>query len=281
MSEIKTWSGWFTCERILSQLFMCLNDRRLKCQSAVSLSWVSVSGFWRIRCFLLMSAASGCRPGFYFDGVFPVFQGKPYVFDRVLPPNSEQVQVYDTCARQIVKGRFTWRSPFVSTCIWTMFKFIHVKVHVAHQPCLSIMFLFVFIHHVSVYFYCLYIMFVCLLFDHHDYCLCCWWRFSVIQVMDILFYIFFLYLLCFIVQVFYSSSYIFIQHVVYCLSIMFMFVFIHHVYCLSWLSIMYLCVLFSPHVYGFCLLFILMFIHHVCFFLFCFCLLFMQHVHCV
>uniref|UniRef100_A0A671U0F4 Kinesin-like protein n=1 Tax=Sparus aurata TaxID=8175 RepID=A0A671U0F4_SPAAU len=29
--------------------------------------------------------------------------GKPYVFDRVLPPNSEQVQVYDTCARQIVK----------------------------------------------------------------------------------------------------------------------------------------------------------------------------------
>uniref|UniRef100_A0A8C9XFZ4 Kinesin-like protein n=1 Tax=Sander lucioperca TaxID=283035 RepID=A0A8C9XFZ4_SANLU len=29
--------------------------------------------------------------------------GKPYVFDRVLPPNTEQVQVYDTCARQIVK----------------------------------------------------------------------------------------------------------------------------------------------------------------------------------
>uniref|UniRef100_A0AAQ4RLQ8 Kinesin-like protein n=1 Tax=Gasterosteus aculeatus aculeatus TaxID=481459 RepID=A0AAQ4RLQ8_GASAC len=28
--------------------------------------------------------------------------GKPYVFDRVLPPNTEQVQVYDTCARQIV-----------------------------------------------------------------------------------------------------------------------------------------------------------------------------------
>uniref|UniRef100_A0A673AUJ8 Kinesin-like protein n=1 Tax=Sphaeramia orbicularis TaxID=375764 RepID=A0A673AUJ8_9TELE len=29
--------------------------------------------------------------------------GKPYVFDRVLPPNTEQIQVYDTCARQIVK----------------------------------------------------------------------------------------------------------------------------------------------------------------------------------
>ncbi|XP_037344989.2 kinesin heavy chain-like [Pungitius pungitius] len=32
-----------------------------------------------------------------------VVSGKPYVFDRVLPPNTEQVQVYDTCARQIVK----------------------------------------------------------------------------------------------------------------------------------------------------------------------------------
>lgn len=44
-------------------------------------------------------------PSFYFDGVLPVFQGKPYVFDRVLPPNTEQVQVYDTCARQIVRGQ--------------------------------------------------------------------------------------------------------------------------------------------------------------------------------
>uniref|UniRef100_A0A3Q3E3G1 Kinesin-like protein n=1 Tax=Labrus bergylta TaxID=56723 RepID=A0A3Q3E3G1_9LABR len=32
-----------------------------------------------------------------------VVAGKPYVFDRVLAPNSEQVQVYDTCARQIVR----------------------------------------------------------------------------------------------------------------------------------------------------------------------------------
>uniref|UniRef100_A0A8C4ZH98 Kinesin-like protein n=1 Tax=Gadus morhua TaxID=8049 RepID=A0A8C4ZH98_GADMO len=29
--------------------------------------------------------------------------GKPYVFDRVLPPNTVQEQVYDTCAKQIVK----------------------------------------------------------------------------------------------------------------------------------------------------------------------------------
>lgn len=36
--------------------------------------------------------------------VFPGFQGKPYVFDQVFPPNTEQVQVYDACARQIVKG---------------------------------------------------------------------------------------------------------------------------------------------------------------------------------
>uniref|UniRef100_A0A672IBX1 Kinesin-like protein n=1 Tax=Salarias fasciatus TaxID=181472 RepID=A0A672IBX1_SALFA len=32
-----------------------------------------------------------------------VVAGKPYVFDRVLPPNSEQIQVYDTCAKQIVR----------------------------------------------------------------------------------------------------------------------------------------------------------------------------------
>lgn len=31
-------------------------------------------------------------------------QGKPYVFDRVLPPNTTQGQVYDQCAKQIVKG---------------------------------------------------------------------------------------------------------------------------------------------------------------------------------
>ncbi|XP_061827772.1 kinesin heavy chain-like isoform X1 [Nerophis lumbriciformis] len=32
-----------------------------------------------------------------------VVSGKPYVFDRVLPPNSEQPQVYEMCARHIVK----------------------------------------------------------------------------------------------------------------------------------------------------------------------------------
>ncbi|CAN9498603.1 unnamed protein product [Ophioblennius macclurei] len=32
-----------------------------------------------------------------------VVGGKPYVFDRVLPPSSEQIQVYDTCAKQIVR----------------------------------------------------------------------------------------------------------------------------------------------------------------------------------
>ncbi|XP_029385633.1 kinesin heavy chain-like isoform X2 [Echeneis naucrates] len=32
-----------------------------------------------------------------------VVSGKPYVFDRVLPPHTEQVQVYDTCAKQIVR----------------------------------------------------------------------------------------------------------------------------------------------------------------------------------
>uniref|UniRef100_A0A8C2HSS6 Kinesin-like protein n=1 Tax=Cyprinus carpio TaxID=7962 RepID=A0A8C2HSS6_CYPCA len=32
-----------------------------------------------------------------------VISGKPYIFDRVFPPNTTQEQVYDTCAKQIVK----------------------------------------------------------------------------------------------------------------------------------------------------------------------------------
>ncbi|XDV30552.1 hypothetical protein PO909_033458 [Leuciscus waleckii] len=32
-----------------------------------------------------------------------VVSGKPYIFDRVLPPNTSQEQVYDACAKQIVK----------------------------------------------------------------------------------------------------------------------------------------------------------------------------------
>lgn len=35
--------------------------------------------------------------------LFPL-QGKPYVFDRVFPPNTTQEQVYHACAMQIVKG---------------------------------------------------------------------------------------------------------------------------------------------------------------------------------
>uniref|UniRef100_A0A803Y831 Kinesin-like protein n=1 Tax=Meleagris gallopavo TaxID=9103 RepID=A0A803Y831_MELGA len=35
--------------------------------------------------------------------LFALQQGKPYVFDRVLPPNTTQEQVYNACAKQIVK----------------------------------------------------------------------------------------------------------------------------------------------------------------------------------
>uniref|UniRef100_A0A8C3M2T4 Kinesin-like protein n=1 Tax=Chrysolophus pictus TaxID=9089 RepID=A0A8C3M2T4_CHRPC len=35
--------------------------------------------------------------------LFGLQQGKPYVFDRVLPPNTTQEQVYNACAKQIVK----------------------------------------------------------------------------------------------------------------------------------------------------------------------------------
>lgn len=37
--------------------------------------------------------------------VFFPLQGKPYVFDRVFPPNTTQEQVYHACAMQIVKGK--------------------------------------------------------------------------------------------------------------------------------------------------------------------------------
>ena len=35
-------------------------------------------------------------------------QGKPYVFDRVFPPNTTQEQVYRACAMQIVRGEGRW-----------------------------------------------------------------------------------------------------------------------------------------------------------------------------
>uniref|UniRef100_A0A8B9BYM4 Kinesin-like protein n=1 Tax=Anser brachyrhynchus TaxID=132585 RepID=A0A8B9BYM4_9AVES len=38
-----------------------------------------------------------------FKGEDTVVQGKPYVFDRVLPPNTTQEQVYNACAKPIVK----------------------------------------------------------------------------------------------------------------------------------------------------------------------------------
>ncbi|KAM6465206.1 kinesin heavy chain [Liasis olivaceus] len=42
-------------------------------------------------------------PKFKGEDTVVVGQGKPYVFDRVLPPNTSQEQVYNACAKQIVK----------------------------------------------------------------------------------------------------------------------------------------------------------------------------------
>ncbi|XP_068805446.1 kinesin heavy chain [Struthio camelus] len=42
-------------------------------------------------------------PKFKGEETVVVGQGKPYVFDRVLPPNTTQEQVYNACAKQIVK----------------------------------------------------------------------------------------------------------------------------------------------------------------------------------
>lgn len=42
-------------------------------------------------------------PKFKGDETVVIGQGKPYVFDRVLPPSTTQEQVYNACAKQIVK----------------------------------------------------------------------------------------------------------------------------------------------------------------------------------
>ncbi|XP_024425477.2 kinesin heavy chain [Desmodus rotundus] len=42
-------------------------------------------------------------PKFKGDDTVVIGQGKPYVFDRVLPPSTTQEQVYSACAKQIVK----------------------------------------------------------------------------------------------------------------------------------------------------------------------------------
>lgn len=39
---------------------------------------------------------------------FVLVQGKSYVFDRVFPTNTTQEQVYNTSAKQIVKGTYPW-----------------------------------------------------------------------------------------------------------------------------------------------------------------------------
>lgn len=44
-------------------------------------------------------------------------QGKPYAFDRVLPPNTSQEQVYEQCAKQIVKGGKLTSSSSAHACI--------------------------------------------------------------------------------------------------------------------------------------------------------------------
>lgn len=35
-----------------------------------------------------------------------IFQSKPYAFDRVFQSNTSQEQVYNDCAKKIVKGKY-------------------------------------------------------------------------------------------------------------------------------------------------------------------------------
>uniref|UniRef100_A0A8C2ZTG2 Kinesin-like protein n=1 Tax=Cyclopterus lumpus TaxID=8103 RepID=A0A8C2ZTG2_CYCLU len=65
-----------------------------------------------------------------------VVAGKPYVFDRVLPPNSEQVQVYDTCARQIVKDVLGGYNGTIFAYGQTASGKTHTMEGSLHDPCL-------------------------------------------------------------------------------------------------------------------------------------------------
>uniref|UniRef100_A0A4W6C452 Kinesin-like protein n=1 Tax=Lates calcarifer TaxID=8187 RepID=A0A4W6C452_LATCA len=62
--------------------------------------------------------------------------GKPYVFDRVLPPHTEQVQVYDTCAKQIVKDVLGGYNGTIFAYGQTSSGKTHTMEGNLHDPCL-------------------------------------------------------------------------------------------------------------------------------------------------
>lgn len=102
------------------------------CFSLVSLvaMVIHACGWLRSECLLrLMGEVSGFLPPHTLPAdvrrlSFPL-QGKPYVFDRVFPPNTTQEQVYHACAMQIVKGNgcifecICLGSPFPSSLLST------------------------------------------------------------------------------------------------------------------------------------------------------------------
>ena len=240
-----------------------------KVKVSVSLSWTSVC---LIRRFLLVS--------FILTVCFLCFRGSRMCSTESFLQTQSRFRCTTPAPGRSLKVGSPDDQLFIS-CIWTVFKFIHVKVHdviSCYPSCLFLVFVhhvycLLFIHHVYIYFFCLFTMFiVCLLFmlllkvlspsgDEYSY-FYCW--FIVFYCLSCL------------------SNMLFIVYPPHL-----MFVFIHHVYCLSWLSIMlFMCIDYSS--YGFCflfihhacLLFILKFIHHFCFFfLFFFSLLFLFIVY--
>ncbi|XP_071328605.1 kinesin heavy chain-like isoform X1 [Trachinotus anak] len=65
-----------------------------------------------------------------------VVAGKPYVFDRVLPPHTEQVQVYDTCAKQIVRDVLGGYNGTIFAYGQTSSGKTHTMEGNLHDPCL-------------------------------------------------------------------------------------------------------------------------------------------------
>lgn len=88
------------------------------CALLHKLSWAGFTashrGGWSVDNNLKRSLNCLCRRVADSVCVWPS-QGKSYVFDQVFPTNTTQEQVYNTCAKQIVKGES--RARFIPTCM--------------------------------------------------------------------------------------------------------------------------------------------------------------------
>lgn len=106
------------CRCPVMDLLFCLGLNYIGCRSGLLPGWTANGTDYEIQ----MQGGNGQDNVFLLDGWMVwqflmhvhdlsdwlwllCLQGKPYVFDRVFPTNTTQEQVYNTCAKQIVKGK--------------------------------------------------------------------------------------------------------------------------------------------------------------------------------